>query len=46
MTKVALQKYQNYFEEQQFFRGKIVQKEGEPMELLHLILEGEFELSK
>jgi len=39
-------KYQNYFRQINFIRGSVVQHEGRPMTDLHLILEGEFELSR
>lgn len=39
-------KFQNYFVEKNFIRGSVVQKEGTPIQYLHLILEGEFETAK
>ena len=39
-------KYCHYFKEQVFQRTQVVQKEGEPLDNLYLIIEGEFELSK
>jgi hypothetical protein len=46
LTRVALMKYQNYFEEANHCKGSILQKEGTDMTHLHLILEGEFEVTR
>ena len=39
-------KYQNYFQENSFIRGSLVLSEGKEMTHLHLVMEGEFELSR
>ena len=39
-------KIQNYFTEINYVRGSVVYKEGKPLNHLHLILKGEFELQK
>ena len=46
VSKIALMKYQHYFSEQSFIRGQKVMREGEAVTHLHVVIEGEFELSK
>ena len=46
ISKVALMKYQNYFHEKKHIRGSVIMKEGCPMTHLHLVIEGEYEVSK
>ena len=42
LTRTALNKYQNYFEENKFIRGSKVLVEGKPLDNLHLVIDGEF----
>ena len=46
ISKFGLDKYQNFFHENIFNKGQIILKEGEEMINLHLIVEGEFEVSQ
>ena len=46
ISKTALMKYSHFFNAMDFTRNQVVMKEGGPFELMHLIVEGEFELSK
>ena len=43
---MTLQKYSHYFQEIKFTRGQVAMREGDELQNLHLIFEGEFELSK
>lgn len=46
VSKIALMKYQHYFKEHYFVRGQYVIKEGQELSHYHIIIDGEFELSK
>ena len=39
-------KYQNYFHDKKHIRGSVIMREGHPMTHLHLVIEGEYEVSK
>ena len=39
-------KYSNYFKEQVFTHGQVVRREGHPVDKLHIVLEGAFEIVK
>ena len=46
MSKAALMKYSNYFIENTYTRGQKIFEEATPFTKLHMIKEGEFELTK
>jgi len=46
ISRRGLMKCSHYFKEREYYRNQVVMREGDRFDLLHLIIEGEFELSK